>query len=70
MPRLECIYSLERLEEGVLDKIVGIRQVTGPPGQSAAGETLQRSQVPCEEALDRRGVALARPSEKVCGCFD
>ena len=70
MTRLERIYSFERLEEGVLDKIVGIRQVTGPPGQSAAGETLQRFQVPCEESLDRRSVALARPSEKVCGCFD
>jgi hypothetical protein len=31
VPRLEAPHGLQRLEQGVLDKIVGVRQVTRGP---------------------------------------
>jgi len=70
MARLETLYSLERLEKGVLDKVVGVGHVTGPAGQPASRKPLQRSEVPCEESLDSGVIALPRPGEKVRGRFD
>ena len=70
MARLESVQSFQRLEEGILDKVVCVAQSTRPSGQSASGETLQRFEVAGEKALDRRVVALPRPGKKLDGRFD
>lgn len=59
MARFEDVHSLERLEQGVLDEVVGVGEVPRPPRQAAAGEALEGLQVPGEQAFDGLLVATA-----------
>ena len=60
--RLEPLNPLKRPEQGVLDKVVGVGQVAGPPGQAAAGPALERLEVAREQAVERVVVAGAGAS--------
>ena len=50
---------LKRLKQGLLDKVVGVGQVSRPPGQPAAGPAPERREVPLEQEL--KGVGVAGP---------
>ena len=57
--RLERVHPLKRLEQGLLDKVVGVGQVSRPPGQPAAGPAPEWREVPLEQEL--KGVGVAGP---------
>jgi hypothetical protein len=48
----------------VLDEVVGVGEVPRPLGQAAAGPSLERSEVPREEAVERLPVSRARPLDQ------
>ena len=57
--RFELIDPLERLNQGILDKIVGVGELAGPFRQPASGPALKWREVAGEETLERVAIALA-----------
>jgi hypothetical protein len=65
--RLEVFDPLERLKQGVLDKIIGIGEIPRPLRQPAPGPSLERFDMSCEEAFQRRLVPRADPLDQMKG---
>ena len=59
-PRLEALDPLKRLQQRVLDKIVGVGEIACPLRQATAGPSLQRFQVSGKQPLERLLVAGPR----------
>ena len=66
-PGFEAPDLPKRIEERVLNKVVGIGRASRPAGQSAAGPALKRLQVTGEELIERRGVARIGAIEQLKG---
>ena len=47
------------MKQRVLDKVVRVGDVAGPPGQASAGPPAQRRKVALEQGVERAGVAVA-----------
>src|SRR4029434_10685849 len=63
--RLEVFDPLERLSERVLDKIVGVGEIARPLRQPAASPSLERFEMPREEAVQRLLITRAGPLAQV-----
>lgn len=59
-PRCEVFHPLERLKQGLLDKVLGIGDIARPLRQPAAGPAFERLSMPRKEPFERFGVAGAR----------
>ena len=57
---LEALDPLKRLDQSVLDKVVGVGQIARPPGQSPAGPALERLQMAGEQAFECLAVPCTR----------
>jgi hypothetical protein len=68
--RLEGIDPLKRLNQGVLDKIIGIGEIARPLRQAAAGPSLQRFEMSREESFQRLLVTRPGPLDQMKGRFD
>jgi hypothetical protein len=66
-PRLEVLDPLERLNQGVLDKIIGVGQISRPLRQPAPGPSLERLEMSREETLQRVLITRAGPLDQVKG---
>ena len=53
---LEALDPLKRLDQGVLDKVVGVGQIARPAGQSPSGPALERLEMAGEQPLQRPAV--------------
>ncbi len=58
-PRLEVLHLSERPQEGVLDEIIGIGEVAGPPREPSAYPTAKRRKMPRHQSFERLAVAAA-----------
>src|SRR5262249_15719973 len=65
--RLEGFHSLKRLKQRFLDKVVSVRDVARPSGQSAAGPATKRGQIAAEEHVDGHLVSRAGADQKARG---
>ena len=66
--RLETPDLPKRIEQGVLNKIVGVGRGARPRGQAAAGPALQRFEVSSKQKIQRGTVARVRAIEQYkCG---
>ena len=65
--RLEVLDPLERLKQGVLDKIIGVGEIARPLRQPAAGPSLERLEMSREEAFQRLLVTGAGPLDQMKG---
>ena len=66
---LETFDPLKRLDEGVLDKVVGVGQIARPPGQSPAGPALERFEMAGEEPIQCLAVPGTRAVDEMKGRF-
>ena len=57
---LHGVQALERLEQCVLDQVIGVFRIARPGREPAASPPLQRRQVPGHEPVQRAGIALMR----------
>ena len=64
---LEALDPLKRLDQGVLDKVVGVSQIARPPGQSPAGPALERLEMAGEQPLQCLAVPCARAVDQTKG---
>ena len=67
---LEGLNPLKRLNQGVLDKVIGIGEIARPLRQAAAGPSLERLEMSGEEAFERLLVTRAGPLDQMKGRFD
>jgi hypothetical protein len=65
--RLKAFNSLKRLEDGVLDKVVGVCEIARPPGQSSSSPTLERLDMALEQPLQCFLVPCTRAVEQMKG---
>ena len=63
--RLESRNRLEGPEQGVLNQVVGVCQIAGPPGQSSSSPALQRLDVALEQPLQCLLVPCTRAVEQM-----
>ena len=66
---LEVVDSFERLQQRVLDKVLGVRQVARPSRQSSFRPTLEGDEVPGQQPIERLQIALSDSFQQVNRCF-
>ena len=67
MARLELFDPLERLNQGVLDKIIRVGEIARPLREPTPGPSLERFDVSREEAYERLLIARTGPLDQVKG---
>jgi len=65
MARLECPQMLQHLNEGLLDKVLGVGCVTGPLRQTAVCPPAQWGDVACKKGIDGELVAGPGTSQQI-----
>ena len=60
-----CTLHLKRPEEGFLDKVIGIGEIAGPPGQAAPRPPPEGLEMAVEQTVERRLVSGPRAIDEV-----
>ena len=66
---IEHLYPLKRLEQRILDKIVGVGELAGPGGQPSGRPATERGIVPGEEFFDGCLIAASDAGDELHGRF-
>jgi hypothetical protein len=67
--RLEVLDPLKRLNQSVLDKIIGVGEIPRPLRQPTPGPSLERFDMSREEAFQRLLITRARPFDQMKSRF-
>ena len=65
--RLAVFDPLERLDQGVLDKIIRVGEIARPLRQPSSGPSLERFEMSREEAFQRLRITGSRPLDQMEG---